>query len=220
MGSNCGGIRVRAGPGLVPRRLSSAVSTASNWSAGSTVASVPVPTSSSISRLGERDTAHRALSLDCLGILCAVTDAGGRRRRRSVRGAAAAAAIGMSLFTVGCGGLDHGTEFLLNATVRVEPGERFTLSIPSNASAGDDWSVQKQPDPRIAVASGEEYISDGPADVAGGGGTRYFVFTAGERGETIIVLLNCFQQRCTDGQGPVDDDPLSPRKLTVVVVVD
>lgn len=159
-------------------------------------------------------------SLDCLGILCAVMGAG-RRRGRSVCGAAVAAAIGMSLFTVGCGGLDHGTEFLLNATVRVEPGERFTLSIPSNASAGDDWSVQKQPDPRVAVASGEEYISDGPADVAGGGGTRYFVFTAGERGETTIVLLNCFQQRCTDGHGPVDDDdPLSPRKLTVVVVVD
>lgn len=34
----------------------------------------------------------------------------------------------------------------------------------------------------VAVASGEEYVNDGPADAAGGGGTRYFVFTARERG--------------------------------------
>lgn len=131
-----------------------------------------------------------------------------------------AAAVGMALLTAGCGGPDLGTEFPLNPTVRVEPGERFTLSVPSNASADDDWSVQRQPDPRVAVASGEEYSSDGPGDAAGGGGTRYFVFTARERGETTIVLFNCFQQRCTNEQGPIDeDDPLSPRKLTVVVVV-
>jgi inhibitor of cysteine peptidase len=117
----------------------------------------------------------------------------------------------------GCGGPDLGTEFRMNPTVRVEPGERFSLSVPSNASAGDDWSVQRQPDPRVAVASGEEYISDGPADAAGAGGTRYFIFTARERGETTIVLFNCFQQRCTGQPGAAeDDDPLAPRKLTVV----
>jgi inhibitor of cysteine peptidase len=115
-------------------------------------------------------------------------------------------------------GPDLGTEFRRNPTVRVKPGERFSLSVPSNASAGDDWSVQRQPGSRVAVASGEEYVSDGPADAAGGGATRYFVFTARERGETTIVLFNCFRQRCTGQQGPADDDPLS-RKLTVVVVV-
>ncbi|MGH3929938.1 MAG: protease inhibitor I42 family protein [Pseudonocardiaceae bacterium] len=128
--------------------------------------------------------------------------------------------VGMSLLTAGCGGLDHGTEFPLNPTVRVQPGERFTLSVPSNVSVGDDWSVQRQPDPRVAVASGEEYVSDGPADAAGSGGTRYFVFTARERGDTTIVLFNCFQQRCNDQQSHSDEgDPLSPRKHPVVVVV-
>jgi predicted secreted protein len=101
----------------------------------------------------------------------------------------------MWLLTAGCGGPELGTEFRMNSTVRVEPGERFTLSVPSNASAGDDWSVRRQPDPRVAVASGEEYVSGSPADAAGGGGTRYFIFTARERGETTIVLFNCFQHK-------------------------
>lgn len=143
----------------------------------------------------------------------------GRCRDRLTRGTLVVALAGMWLLAAGCGGPDLGTEFRMNPTVRVKPGERFSLSVPSNASAGDDWSVQRQPDPRVAVASGAEYVSDGPADAAGGGGTRYFVFTARERGETTIVLFNCFQQRCTGQQGPADDDPLSPRKLTVVVVV-
>lgn len=140
-------------------------------------------------------------------------------RDRLTRGTAVVALAGMWLLAAGCGGPDLGTEFRMNPTVRVEPGERFSLSVPSNASAGDDWSVQRPPDPRVAVASGEEYVSDGPADAAGGGGTRYFVFTARERGETTIVLFNCFQQRCIGQQDRADEDPLSARKLTVVVVV-
>ncbi|MGQ0779215.1 MAG: protease inhibitor I42 family protein [Pseudonocardiales bacterium] len=158
-----------------------------------------------------------APTLGYLGILCAVMGTSGRW---SARGAAVIAAVGTLLVTASCGGLDHGTVFPLNPIVRVEPGERFTLSVPSNTSAGDDWSVQQQPDARVAVASGEEYVSDGPADAAGGGGTHYFVFTARERGDTTIVLFNCFQQRCTGEQNRADDDdPLSSRKLTVVVVV-
>lgn len=48
------------------------------------------------------------------------------------------ALAGMWLLAAGCGGPDLGTEFRMNPTVRVEPGERFSLSVPSNASAGDD----------------------------------------------------------------------------------
>jgi hypothetical protein len=36
-------------------------------------------------------------------------------------------------------------------------------------------------------------VSDSPTGMAGGGGKRYFVFTAAEPGDSAIELYNCFR---------------------------
>ncbi len=85
-------------------------------------------------------------------------------------------------------------EFTVGDTsVRVEPGDTFVIAVDDNASVGDLWSVSTEPDAEVVSADGDHFVSDTDEDVAGGGGTRYFEFTARASGSTSIELRNCFR---------------------------
>lgn len=85
-------------------------------------------------------------------------------------------------------------EFTVDDTsVRVEPGDTFVVAVDDNASVGDQWSVSTEPDAAVVSADGDHFVSDTDEDVPGGGGTRYFEFTARESGNTTIELRNCFR---------------------------
>ena len=93
-------------------------------------------------------------------------------------------------------------EFTIDDTrIQVGPGESFTIAVGDNASVGDDWSLSTEPDARVVTADGDHYVADSDEDVAGGGGTRYFVFTAKENGTTTVELRNCYR-----GCAEPDDD--------------
>jgi predicted secreted protein len=90
---------------------------------------------------------------------------------------------------------DHGKEFDGTVTphIQVKPGERFSVVLPENASVGDKWELKAPPDQKIAKTEEDDYVSDsGPGNV-GGGGKRFFVFTAAQAGDSSIEVYNCFR---------------------------
>nr|WP_260408015.1 protease inhibitor I42 family protein [Planomonospora venezuelensis] len=95
------------------------------------------------------------------------------------------------------GGVGRSTE------VEVAPGQRFSLAVEDNASVGDSWKLGPLPDPKVASFISAEYESEGGEDTTGGGGVRYFVFNAKQRGTTAVTLSNCW--RCTAGRVPSDE---------------
>jgi predicted secreted protein len=123
---------------------------------------------------------------------------------RGVIRLAAGAAVAAALLT-GCSddpppstptpATGHGTEIVPedNKHIAVKRGERFSLVVEDNASVGDMWQIRTPPDPRIATGGTEDYVPSGPPGTIGGGGKRYFVFTANEPGDTSIELYNCFR---------------------------
>jgi inhibitor of cysteine peptidase len=85
-----------------------------------------------------------------------------------------------------------------SGTVRLAPGDRFSIAVPDNASIGDDWALVALPDPKVASYISEEHESDG--DAPGSGGTTYFVFNAKRPGTAEIRLFNCW--RCGASRTP------------------
>ncbi|MER5196942.1 protease inhibitor I42 family protein [Streptomyces sp. NPDC002755] len=76
-------------------------------------------------------------------------------------------------------------------SITAEAGERFTLSVPENASTREHWFVvAPQPDASVVRAADRSYE---PADDGRsvGGGTLVLTFEATGRGSTRIVLLHC-----------------------------
>jgi inhibitor of cysteine peptidase len=89
-------------------------------------------------------------------------------------------------------------------TVRVEPGDRFSLAVPDRgASVGDSWSDKVTPEGVLAAVDDRKVMSDlrdrmiGP-EAGGGAGTRYFIYTARAPGTARVILANCFRG-CGDG---------------------
>ncbi|GAA3350511.1 hypothetical protein GCM10020358_76720 [Amorphoplanes nipponensis] len=83
--------------------------------------------------------------------------------------------------------------------VRVGPGDRFSLAVPDRgASVGDSWSATVTPAGVLAAEGNRKVMSNfwdrvlGP-EAGGGGGTRYFTYTAEARGTARVTLANCFQ---------------------------
>nr|BFE77704.1 hypothetical protein GCM10020093_003050 [Planobispora longispora] len=62
-----------------------------------------------------------------------------------------------------------------------------------NASVGDSWKLGPLPDPKVASFISAEYESEGGEDVTGGGGARYFVFNAKQRGTVVVTVSNCWR---------------------------
>ncbi|MEO3869342.1 protease inhibitor I42 family protein [Nonomuraea sp. B12E4] len=85
--------------------------------------------------------------------------------------------------------------------VRLRSGQRFSLAVPENPSAGDKWDLLALPDAKIASFISAEREG---GDAAGGGRTAYFVFHAKLPGSTEIRLRNC--PRCGPDKVPADEE--------------
>jgi predicted secreted protein len=55
------------------------------------------------------------------------------------------------------------------------------------------WQLKGPPDHKIAKTEDEDYVSDSDQGNVGGGGKRFFVFTAAEPGDSSIEIYNCFR---------------------------
>src|SRR5687767_11702411 len=77
-------------------------------------------------------------------------------------------------------------------TADLRSGQRFSLAVPDDPAAGDQWSLVAVPDMRVA-----SYISEERPDEAD---TSYFVFNAKQPGRTRIHLYDCF--RCGRATAP------------------
>jgi hypothetical protein len=84
-------------------------------------------------------------------------------------------------------------------TVTVGQGDRFSLAVPDRgASVGDSWSASVTPQNVLTAVDNRKVMSNiwdrvvGPA-AGGGGGTRYFTYTADVPGTVQVTLANCFQ---------------------------
>ncbi|MFF1439809.1 protease inhibitor I42 family protein [Streptomyces sp. NPDC058295] len=116
---------------------------------------------------------------------------------RSSRGTrAVAAALCTVTLVAGCasgsgadGPTRHPTQDL---SITAEVGERFTLSVPENASTREHWFVvAPQPDASVVRAADRTYEPADDGKSVGGGGTLVLTFEATGRGSTRIVLLHC-----------------------------
>lgn len=96
----------------------------------------------------------------------------------------------------------YGTEFAeTDTSITVDAGDRFSIVVRDNASIGDDWSVRSQPDEAVVTPEGDVHVSEGGSGT-GGGGKRYFTFTARKAGTGEVELFNC--SRC--GTAPESKD--------------
>ncbi|MFD9430391.1 protease inhibitor I42 family protein [Streptomyces sp. NPDC060002] len=116
---------------------------------------------------------------------------------RSSRGTGAvAAALCTVTLVAGCAsgsGADEPTSHpTQDLSITAEVGERFTLSVPENASTREHWFVvAPQPDASVVRAADRSYESADDGKSVGGGGTLVFTFEATGKGSTRIVLLHC-----------------------------
>jgi predicted secreted protein len=106
----------------------------------------------------------------------------------------------LGLLATGCGAdapapTGHGREFPATTTphISIKNGERFSVVVEENASVGDRWQIKGGPDPKIARTEPDDYVADAQKNLPGGGGKRYFVFTATGPGISAIELFNCFR---------------------------
>ncbi|MFF2542789.1 protease inhibitor I42 family protein [Kitasatospora sp. NPDC058063] len=97
-------------------------------------------------------------------------------------------------------------------SVDLAVGERFTVAVPDNTSAGDRWSVvDPRPDAAVAALADERLDLPEKSKTSDGvGGTRFYTFEAKGRGTTAVTLLNCFRSYC-NLPAPSDEN----RKLVV-----
>ncbi|MFE7524378.1 protease inhibitor I42 family protein [Kitasatospora sp. NPDC057542] len=119
--------------------------------------------------------------------------------RRPVRAVALAAVLAAGLTACGQDGPDRGR--VLGAeerSVSLAVGERFTIAVRDNTSAGDRWSVvDPKPDAAVAAAVDEKLELPEESKTSDGvGGTRFYTFEAKGRGTTAVTLLNCFRGYC------------------------
>ncbi|WP_327183623.1 protease inhibitor I42 family protein [Streptomyces sp. NBC_01334] len=110
-------------------------------------------------------------------------------------------------------------------SITAEVGERFTLSVPENASTREHWFVvAPQPDAAVVRAADRTYESADDGRSVGGGGTLVLTFEATGRGSTRIVLLHCTfptaqTAACGGGAGPSPTPTTEPERVTYRVDV-
>ncbi|MFJ6383636.1 protease inhibitor I42 family protein [Kitasatospora sp. NPDC092039] len=83
-------------------------------------------------------------------------------------------------------------------SVTLAVGERFTVAVRDNSSAGDRWSVaDPKPDAAVAALADEQLDLPKESKTSDGvGGTRFYTFEAKGGGTTAVTLLNCFRGYC------------------------
>ncbi|MGW2617471.1 protease inhibitor I42 family protein [Streptomyces sp. NPDC001500] len=112
-----------------------------------------------------------------------------------------------------------------DTTVTAGVGERFTLSLPENASTREHWFVvDPQPDAAVVRTADRRYESADDGKSVGGGGSLVFTFEAMGRGSTRIVLLHCTfptaeTAACGGGASPSPTPPPEPERITYRVTV-
>ncbi|MEU6088997.1 protease inhibitor I42 family protein [Streptomyces sp. NPDC047085] len=95
-------------------------------------------------------------------------------------------------------------------TVTVEPGEEFSLTVPSAATLGEHWYLaDPEPDAAVLKHRGDRASGDDSDMIGSTGGTQSFNFTALAKGRTTVRLLYCPLDTCT-GPGPHDRSTLTP----------
>ncbi|MGW3202870.1 protease inhibitor I42 family protein [Streptomyces sp. NPDC001135] len=107
----------------------------------------------------------------------------------------------------GAAGAEYGID---HRTVTVEPGKRFSLTVPSAATLGEHWYLaDPKPDAAVLTYRGVRESGDGSDLVGSTGGTQSFGFTARAKGRATVRLLHCPLDTCT-GPGPHDRSTLGP----------
>ncbi|WP_329411044.1 protease inhibitor I42 family protein [Streptomyces sp. NBC_00704] len=112
-----------------------------------------------------------------------------------------------------------------DTTIAAEVGERFTLSVPENASTREHWSVvAPRPDASVVRTAGRRYESADDGKSVGGGGTLVLTFEATGAGSTGITLLHCTfptagAAACGGGASPSATPPPEPERRTYRVTV-
>lgn len=151
-------------------------------------------------------------------------------RSSRVAGVAAAALSAVTL-VAGCASGSHADEPTSHPTqdmsITAEVGERFTLSVPENASTREHWFVvDPQPDASVVRVADRSYESADDGKSVGGGGTLVLTFEATGRGSTRIVLLHCTfptaeTAACGGGAGPspIPSPTTEPERVTYRVDV-
>lgn len=105
-----------------------------------------------------------------------------------------------------------------DSEVTVEVGERFRIDVRANASIGNQWRVERQPDPTVAQLVAEDYDHDARSgDADGAGGTRSYELEAVAAGSTVIELYDCYQ--CTS-QDEYSSEPEARSVVIDILVVD
>ncbi|MFG2533029.1 protease inhibitor I42 family protein [Streptomyces sp. NPDC048516] len=116
----------------------------------------------------------------------------------------------------GCGLLGPATYDRDETAIEADPGEEFTLSVPSNASLGERWYVA-EPKPAAGVlrATGEEQKNSGSDADGADGGSQLFRFKAVSRGTTKVRLIHCPVHACVDkGEDSATASPPPPAGST------
>ncbi|MCP2350331.1 protease inhibitor I42 family protein [Nonomuraea roseoviolacea] len=124
-----------------------------------------------------------------------------RRRRAGIASVLLIAAV-----TAGCGGgaavsdLGVVVKGAKGATVPVElrSGQRFSLAVPDDRSAGDSWTLEALPDATVASFISKEARRDDAR------GVTYFVFNAKRPGTSTIRLYDCW--RCGGATTPPTEE--------------
>lgn len=87
-------------------------------------------------------------------------------------------------------------------SITVAQGARFSLEVPDHGgSVGDEWSATVDPTTALNLVENRMVMGNlydrffGPL-VGGGGGNRYFIYTAARRGTVTVRLYDCFQGGC------------------------
>jgi predicted secreted protein len=128
--------------------------------------------------------------------------------RTMLRLAAALVVSFLASAACGAGSDDVQTFDRDDRAIDVRAGDRFRIALAENPSVGDDWRLTVAPDESVARLVDEDYVSDTDEDVAGAGGTRFFVFEALSPGATELTIFNCY--RCLAADQPrLEDEPFA-----------
>ncbi|MEU5532849.1 protease inhibitor I42 family protein [Streptomyces sp. NPDC020362] len=109
------------------------------------------------------------------------------------------------------GGTGKAAEYgIEHRAVTVEPGGKFSLTVPSAVTLGEHWYLAgPEPDAAVLKYRGDRETGDGSGADGSTGGTHSFDFTALAKGRTTVRLLHCPLGTCT-GPGPHDRSTLGP----------
>jgi predicted secreted protein len=99
--------------------------------------------------------------------------------------------------------------------VQVAVGDTVVVELEENASVGDDWELETEPDGAVLELVAESFDSDDP-EADGAGGTVRFEFEAVGDGGTELTFANCY--RCTS-DGEPSEEPPEPAEVTFSVEV-